>query len=185
MGQHQLAGLSSSKASLPCPCGGHATTEQALHKDRQQAKRCPDAPPERSDGSSGMKQALGQPTQERHEGERESQVGCHHSGGQQLGHRQRTQTSLHRHQNHQTNGQPGQPSRQLAPLKRRRHSHHHQGNADDEGIKAVKPLKEHLNIHLATRQKRAEAQGPVRAGQAGFHHPGCSTDHHQSDHGNH
>ena len=72
MGKHQLAGLSSSKASLPCPCGGHATTEQALHKDRQQAKRCPDAPPERSYGSSGVKQALGQPTQERHEGERQS-----------------------------------------------------------------------------------------------------------------
>ena len=34
MGENQLAGLSSSQASLPCPSGGHATTEQALHKDR-------------------------------------------------------------------------------------------------------------------------------------------------------
>ena len=132
-----------------------------------------------------MKQALRQPTEEGNKRQSQRQMSCHHTRGQKLGHRQSTQSSLHGHQDHQACRQPGQPWRQLPPQERCRHSHHHKGDTDDESVKAVKPLQKHLNIHLATRQKRAEAQGPVGTGQAGLHHPGRPTDHHQSNNGNH
>ena len=47
----------------------------------------------------------------------------------------------------------------------------------------MKPLQKHLEIHLPSGQEGAETEGPVRTGKSCLHHPGCSTDHHQSNDG--
>ena len=47
----------------------------------------------------------------------------------------------------------------------------------------MKPLQKDLEIHLTTGQQGAEAQGPVRTGQTGFHHARRSTDDDESDKG--
>ena len=49
----------------------------------------------------------------------------------------------------------------------------------------MKPFQENLDIHLPARQKRAVAERPVRTGESGLHHPGCTTDDNEGNNGDH
>ena len=45
----------------------------------------------------------------------------------------------------------------------------------------MKPLQENLKVHLAPRQERPVAKGPIRTGQTRLHDAGCTSDHHKRD----
>ena len=108
-------------------------------------------------------------------------MGRHHLRREQLKHRERAKTSLQRDHQHEKDGDPGKPPGEATTQSCCCNGHHQQRDADDKGIKPMKPFQKHLEIHLSSWQKGPEAEGPVRTGKPCLHHPGCSTNHHQSD----
>jgi hypothetical protein len=56
-----------------------------------------------------------------------------------------------------------------------------QGDAYNKGIKAVEPLQEHLEIHLAPGQQASVTKRPIRTGQPRFHYTGCASYHHKGN----
>ena len=126
-------------------------------------------------------QHLGGAAQQGHQQQGCGQMGADDVKAQQLGDRQGAKGSLSRHQQQRQTTHPREPSRQLIALDQCHGQQHDQANADKEGIEAMEPLQEHLKAHLLGRQQAAVAEGPIRAGQTGLHHPRCTTDRHQGD----
>ncbi len=176
MGAEPVAALSQAKAATRGPLGGHQGTGDALAID-QQARDS--GQPEGAAGARPQGDWLEQLRRCAEQGHQ--QQGCGQMGGddvkaQQLRHGQRTKGALGRHQQQGRTAEPGQPAGLRRPLQQRDGQQHHQPDANQKGIEAVKPLQEHLEVHLTRRQQRPVAKGPVRAGQSSFHHAGGATD---------
>ena len=112
-------------------------------------------------------------------------MGRHHTGRQQLKHGESTEATLERHHQHQQNTDPGEPSgKPLSPC-HGDDGHHQQCDADDEGVKTMKPLQENLDVHLPAWQERSVAERPVRTGETSLHHACRTTDDNECNNGDH
>ena len=181
MNRHPSASIPTTETALCRPGRRHPSPEKALAKHRQQRSTAEKTPPERSDIGQWIEKALREATEKSHKGQRHGQV-CHDNpGGQELQHSQRSQPALESDKHHQSHCKPREPTGKLTAKQDRRDCHHQHGDTDDEGIKPMKPLEKHLNVHLTSREKGAVAERPVWTGKTGFHDPGCTPDHHQGN----
>jgi hypothetical protein len=105
------------------------------------------------------------------------------SGWKQLEHGESTQTALQRNHAHESQAQPGHPSRKEPSPYDGNDGLNKQSHAHDESVQPVEPLEKNLSIHLLARQKRSVTERPVRTGQTGFHDPCRPTDNNECNNG--
>ena len=103
-----------------------------------------------------MEQPLGETAEQSHQGEGHRQVSRDDAGRQQVQHGESTEPTLSATRS-TTHRQCWEPCRERR-LQDSDNGHHKQGDADNERVKAMKPLQKDL-VFIDDRQQGAEAQG--------------------------
>ncbi len=186
MAEDPIALVRRLKAVVNGPLAGHRPTQNTLAKHKSNSEDGEERPPTFTFRWPRVpSEALIQAAENENKQQGGCQMGCDGRCSQKMGNRQRTECSLKSNQQQGNKGCPRDPGRQAPSLPNTETEEDQQRHSHEEGVQTVKPLQKNLKIHLPTWKENSVTQGPIWAGQASLHDPGCSTDHHERHNGNH